>query len=78
MLTAKNLRPGTRVYIREPHFLLTLRSHTGEIVRKDAYLDGYIVRLDEPAIYHHPDGTHENLPEIRESAANLEALSPDC
>ncbi len=76
MLTTKNLAPGTRVFIREPQFLLTLRSHTGAVVRRDTYLDEYIVRLDEPAIYHHPDGTEEDLPEIRESAANLEALPP--
>ena len=74
MHTSRQLKPGTRVEIRESQFLLKLRANTGTVVRKDDYLDYYIIRLDKPAIYCAPDGETEDLPEIRESAANLNVL----
>ena len=75
MVRQAELPTGTRVRILTPHFLLTMRSPLGTIVRKDEYLDYYIVRLDEPARYREPSGHTTPLDEIRESVANLKVLS---
>lgn len=75
MVSNPTLPTGARVRIVAPHFLLTLRSRLGTIVRRDEYLDYYIVRLDEPVAYREPDGRTTDLAEIRESAANLEVVA---
>jgi hypothetical protein len=37
---------------------------------------GYdIVRLDRPAVYHAPDGSTQELDEIREAADNLDIVN---
>jgi hypothetical protein len=62
---------GTRVLLRDHPIGLRLRSFGGTIARPDEP-DGYlVVRLDEPAIYFHADGTTENLTEIVEARDNL-------
>jgi len=43
-------------------------------VRPDEWDDYYIVRLDEPAIYHNADGTTRDLPEIAQMVDNLDVL----
>ena len=55
------LEPGTRVTIHGNPINVTLRSHTGTIVRPDIWIDCYIVLLDEPAMYRNIDDTLEYL-----------------
>jgi hypothetical protein len=69
------LAPGTRVRVRAPHALLTLRSPCGVVIRsEDSEEPGwYIIRLDHPAIYHDPIHGDLDVTEIRESIDNLDA-----
>jgi len=53
-----------------------VRTDTGQVVRPDEWDGYYIVRLDQPALYRHADGTMQKLAEVREAADNLELL-PD-
>ena len=70
--SAGDLRPGVRVMVCGNLASVTLRSRTGRIVGPDAYWeDFFIVRLDQPAIYHHANGETEDLAEIREGIDNL-------
>lgn len=56
---------------------MTLQSDLGEIVSIDHYWDGfYIVRLDQPALHHNPDGSIEECAEIREAVDNLTIVTP--
>ena len=68
------LAPGTRVRLRSANHLVDLRSSFGTVVRPDEWDDYYIVRLDEPAIYHNADGTTRDLPEIAQMVDNLDVL----
>jgi hypothetical protein len=62
---------GTRVRLRDHPIGVRLRSFGGTIARRDDS-DGYlVVRLDEPAIYFHADGTTKNLTEIVEARDNI-------
>jgi hypothetical protein len=62
---------GIRVRLRDAPFGVRLRSLTGVVEQFDSS-EGYcIVRLDEPAMYIHADGTEENLPAICEAGDNL-------
>jgi hypothetical protein len=62
---------GTHVRLRDHPVGVRLRSFGGMIARLDEP-DGYlVVRLDEPAIYFHAEGTTENLAEIVEARDNL-------
>lgn len=70
----QTLQPGTRVQVRGEPIGVTLRNFTGEIVRPDKWEGYYIIRLDAPAIYHHADGSVQDLWEIREDAENLRVI----
>ena len=69
------IAPNTRVRLRGAPIALTLRTSDGVVVGPDRWAGFVIVRLDEPAIYHHADGRLEDLPEIREFVENLDILS---
>lgn len=70
-----DLRPDVRVIIRGNLASVTLRSRTGFIVGPNAFWeDFFIVRLDQPAIYHHANGETDDLAEIREGIDNLSIL----
>jgi hypothetical protein len=69
------IAPNTRVRLRGKPIALTLRTPDGVVVGPDRWAGFVIVRLDEPAIYHHADGRLEDLPEIREFVENLDILS---
>lgn len=77
MLDHKLLPPGTRVRVRSASHLVDLRSSTGVVVRPDEWDGHYVIRLDEPALYHDPDGTERDLWEISEAADNMEAAPLD-
>jgi hypothetical protein len=68
------LAQGTRVRLRAPSHLLTLRSDTGNIVRREDE-HYYIVQLDEPAIYDNGVQHIDALSEIRAAWDNLDVLS---
>ena len=68
------LMPGTRVRLRPVNQLVDLRSNLGTVVRPDEWDDYYIVLLDESAMYHDPDGTTRDVPEIAQIVDNLEVL----
>lgn len=70
-----DIQPGTRVEVLGTPIGVTFRSPLGHIVRTDRWEGSYIVRMDEPAIYHNEDGTTEELPEIREDWDNLLVLT---
>ncbi len=53
---------------------VTLTARTGRIVRQDEWAGYYIVRLDGPAVYRHPNGEQETLFELREAEDNLHPL----
>ena len=75
------LAVGTRVCPRSPSRLVTLRSKLGRIVRPDVWDGYYVVRLDQPALYHGADGSAQELKEIREAADYLDVVlrdAPDC
>ena len=71
-----SLKPGTRVRLAGDVVGVTLRSPHGSVVRPDMYDGYYIVRLDSPAIYHHADGTTDDLHELVEAIDNLIVLEP--
>ena len=75
MIGKISLHPGARVRLRSAPAQTDLQGDTGSVVRRDEWAGYYIVRLDRPALYHHPDGRVEELPEICEAADNLEILS---
>ena len=77
MAKIRTLSSGTRVRLVAPHWLLTLRADTGQVVRPDQWDGYYIVRLDQPALYRHADGRQEELIEVREAADNMQVLGPD-
>lgn len=74
VLRHKPLRSGTRVRIVDHPVQVTLRAFTGVIVSPDEWDDHYVIRLDEPALYHHADGNNEELHEIVEHLDNLDIL----
>ena len=51
---------------------VTLRSPYGTIVGRDRWLDYYIIRLDEPAIFAEFEGEQEELLEISEFPGNFD------
>jgi hypothetical protein len=69
-----DLRPGMRVRLRSAPFGIILRKATGTVVGPAEYEDYFLVRLDEPACDERPDGSGNDLPIIREDAANLEVV----
>jgi len=71
----KPLAAGTRVRLRSASHLVELRSDLGRVVRADIWDGYYIVRLDQPALYHDPNGSTEELTEIREAADNMDVLA---
>lgn len=75
MIESEMLKPGTRVRLRAPNHLLELKSDTGWVVRPDDWGDYYIIRLDQPALYHHADGHTEALAEVREDVDNMDVLT---
>ena len=74
MIRRPVLAPGTRVRLRAPSHVLTLRSDRGTIVAPDEDLDCYVVRLDIPARCDHGDGHIEDLSEIIEDIDNMDVL----
>ncbi len=68
-------RPGQRVELQGDPIGVTLTTRTGMVVREDEWEGYYILRLDNPAIYHHPNGETEPLFEIREAEDNFRPLS---
>jgi hypothetical protein len=77
MVLERKLASGTRVRLVAPSCLLELRTATGTVVRKDQWADYYIIRLDEPALYHGGQGTPETLCEIAEDIDNLEVIETE-
>jgi len=75
MARTDTIAVGARVRLRSASHVVTLRGDTGEVIRPDVYDGYYVIRLDEPALYHEPDGTIRELPEIVELAANLVVLT---
>ena len=76
-MTAKaTLKTGTRVKLTGELVGVTLRDQHGSVVRPDTYDGYYVVRLDAPAIYRHPDGSCEDLDEVVEALDNLTVLTP--
>ena len=71
MSEGRHLQPGTRVRLRAPSPVLTLRSSTGTIIRADDDLDYYVVRLDTPALSH----CGEQLEELCEIVEDLDNLA---
>ena len=71
MSEGRHLQPGTRVRLRAPSPVLTLRSNTGTIIRADDDLDYYVVRLDTPALSH----CGEQLEELCEIVEDLDNLA---
>lgn len=71
-----SLKPGTRVRLSGDVVGVTLRDAHGSVVRPDMYDGYYVVRLDAPAMYHHADGTNEDLHELVEAIDNLIVLEP--
>lgn len=69
-----SLKPGTRVRLAGDVVGVTLRDASGSIVRPDTYTGYYVVRLDSPAMFHHTDGTTEDLHELVEAIDNLIVL----
>jgi len=74
MSQRQQFKPGVRVRLHAAHFLVDLRSPTGTIVRPDTYDDYFVVRLDEPAVYHNADGTTTELTEICEAFDNMDVV----
>lgn len=70
-----DLVPGTPVRITAKPIGVTLVRPTGVIVGPSKWEGYYLVRLDEPAIYHRGDGTDEPLAEIVEAPDNFAVLS---
>jgi hypothetical protein len=68
----KELTPGTRVRLTSAGIGVTLRSPYGTIVGPDRWLDYYIIRLDEPAIFAEFEGEQEELLEISEFPGNFD------
>ena len=75
MIDDASLAVGTRVRLRAPSSFVELRSALGRIVRPDEWDGYYIVRLDRPALYHAPDGSTQELDEIREAADNMDIVN---
>lgn len=71
MSEGRHLQPGTRVRLRAPSPVLTLRSSTGTIIRADDDLDYYVVRLNTPAL----SRCGEPLEELREIVEDLDNLA---
>ena len=71
MIEHKQLAAGTRVRLLSASHIVDLRSPTGSVVRADEWDGYYVIRLDQPAIYHNPDGTTRDLPEIVELIDNM-------
>lgn len=71
MVSQTTLKPQTRVRLRDNPFGVQLRSMSGHIEYQQLSDGYYVVRLDEPAIYFHADGTTEDLLEICEAGDNL-------
>jgi len=77
MIEQQPLAIGTRVRLRSPSRMVVLRSKLGHIARPDVWDGYYIVRLDEPALYHESAGSVQELTEIREAGDNLEIVLID-
>lgn len=75
MIRQRGLAPGTRVRLVDHPIQMHLRSFTGVVVGPDIYDSFYVIRLDEPGIYHHADGRDEELEEVVEGIANLKVIS---
>jgi hypothetical protein len=78
MVQTATIQEGTRVRILGPESALgvTLGTPFGTVVAPDEYQGYYLVRLDEPATYHHSDGHTEQIDEVREFWGNLGILEP--
>jgi hypothetical protein len=72
-----SLKPGTRVRLAGDVVGVTLRDTLGSVVRPDLYDGYYIVRLDSPAIFHHADGSTEDIDELVEAFDNLTIVDSD-
>ena len=70
------LAPGTRVEIDGDLINVTFRSRSGVIARPDKWINCYIVRLDQPAMYRLVDGEFEDLEEIRVDILNINVVTP--
>lgn len=77
MAEPAELQPRARVRLLSAAHVLTLRADTGYVVRPDEWDDYFIIRLDQPALYHHADGRIEDLWEVRELADNLELIQSE-
>jgi hypothetical protein len=71
----EELKPGTRVRLLSASAGVELRSSYGTVVRPDAWLDYYVIRLDEPVVQIRADGSSELLPEVCESRGNVAIVS---
>lgn len=76
MAISVSLKPGTRVRLAGDVVGVMLRDAIGSVVRPDMYAGYYVVRLDSPAVFHHADGTTEDLYELVEALDNLIVLEP--
>ena len=75
MIDERATTPGTRVRLAATSRMLTLRSPLGTIVRPAEWDGYYVVKLDQPASYHHGFGETEELQEVVQAADNMELLS---
>ncbi len=73
-LADRTLAAGTRVRLRSASHVIELRSDTGTVVRPDRWAGYYVIRLDQPAIYHQADGSLRDLSEIVELEDNLDVI----
>ena len=71
-----SLKLGTRVRLDGDVVGVTLGDRNGCVIRPDLYDGYYVVRLDSPAVYHHADGTVEEIQELVESIDNLSIPDP--
>ncbi len=78
MVQTSALREGTRVRILGPESALgvTLVSPLGTVVGPDEYQGYFLVRLDQPGTFLHPDGRREQIDLVREYWDNLQVVEP--
>jgi len=72
-----DLALGTRVRVTAKPIGVTLVRPTGMIVGRSKWEGYYLVRLDEPGIYHRGDGTDEPIDEIVEAPDNFAILAQE-
>lgn len=67
--------PGQRIELQGNPVGVKLTARTGTVIRADEWEGYYIVRLDSPAYYLHPNGEVEALFELREAEDNFSPVT---